>query len=142
MKSRSNGMVMERAMTTHSWSHFGDLEVLLWDVESTLWGAADGSLANATIFLGPRPEGVMLGRGREEGAVRIVRLKAVSCIKLSASWIMCRKRYRKSRADYNVFKEMDPCVGHCLKPWTACRLQSKKMCYSCIYVGFRTFCAC
>ena len=53
MKSRSNGMAMERAMT-HVWSHFGDLEVFLWGVESTLWGAADGSPANATIFLPSR----------------------------------------------------------------------------------------
>ena len=72
-KSRSSGMAMERAMTTHVWSHFGDLEVLLWDVESTFWGAADGSPANATIFLEPRPEGVLRGRGREEcSAERLV----------------------------------------------------------------------
>ena len=59
MKSRSKGMAMERAMMTHLWSHFGDLEVLLWGVGSYLWDAVGGSPANATIFLGPRPEGVM-----------------------------------------------------------------------------------
>ena len=58
MKSRSNGMAMERVMTTHLWSHFGDLEVLLWVVESTLCGEAGGSPANPAIVLGPKPEGV------------------------------------------------------------------------------------
>ena len=51
MTSRSNGMAMERAMTTHLWSHFGDL-VLLWGVEAALWDADGGSPADPTIFRG------------------------------------------------------------------------------------------
>ena len=77
MKSRSNGMAMERVMTMHLWSHFGDLEVFPRVVESTLCAVAGGSPANPTIFLGHRPEGVMRGRGREERAEGNVRLKGL-----------------------------------------------------------------